>query len=330
MQTRLQGTPCLVAGRAILLVFQNTVLDAPCHAVKEEGCSCHLRSGIVDVAHQAGVPESVLMLTFQQRLAHQDKVLLQLLVGFLLGRQYVHAAHQGGIDPPVATTPVAVLAVLLLIGRHIVLVAPPETFLHVEATASAGVACPVVATHGIVQVFLVFRDGIHLHIDRHRHLDGINPCPVVDAVGAYLIVQVLTGKLQRSITCQLVQFDIRLSATLVVSIRSLHATTGHPLVMVCPSLGIVEIAFVGVDAIESHQSFVIDGTGPQVAFTHPLDKSRNGGVTVLGHKVVVGFLCCLQHLLLSGDSQGHAECENCKNCFLHSCFFVFDLFCLPS
>ena len=179
-----------------MLVLQDTLLDAPRHAIEEEGCSCHLWGRIVDIRNQTGVPESIGMLALQQAFAHQDEVLLQGFVFLALGREVVHATHQGGIDPSVATTPIAVVAILLLIGRHIVLVAPPESFLHIEATTSEGVARPVVALHGIVEILLVFRDGIHLGIDRHGHLDGINPRPVVDAVGTYLIVQVLTGQVQ--------------------------------------------------------------------------------------------------------------------------------------
>ena len=202
------------------------------------------------------------MLTIQQCLAHQDKVFLQLLIGLLLGRQHVHAAHQGRIDPSVATAPVAVLAVLLLVGRHIVLVAPPKSLLHIETAASTGVARPFVAAHGIVQVLLVLRKRVHLYIYRHCHLDGINPCPVVDAVGAYLIVQVLTGLFQRTLAREQMVFYVGLFAALVVGIGSLDAATSHPLVMVNPSLGIVEVALVCVDTVKRHQSLVIDRTRP--------------------------------------------------------------------
>ena len=196
VQTRLQGAPCLVASGTILLVLQNTLLDAPRHAIEEEGCSCHFRGRIVDIRYQTGMPESIGMLTLQQAFAHQDEVLLQGFVFLALGREVVHTANQGCIDPAVATTPIAILAIFLLIGRYIVLVAPPESFLHIEATTPEGVARPVVTLHGVVEIFLVFRDGIHLYIYGHGHLDGINPCPVVDAVGTYLIVQILTGQVQ--------------------------------------------------------------------------------------------------------------------------------------
>ena len=93
-------------------------------------------------------------------------------------------------------------------------------------------------------------------------------------------------------------FDVRLFATLVVCIRGLNTPTSHPLVMVNPALGIVEVALVRVDAIKRHQSFVIDGTRPEVALAHSFDKGGNGGVAILCHEVVVGLLGSLQDFLL--------------------------------
>ena len=244
------------------------------------------------------MPESIGMLTLQQAFAHQDEVLLQGFVFLALGREVVHTANQGCIDPSVATTPIAVVAILLLVGRHIVLVAPPESFFHIEAATTEGVARPVVTLHGVVEILLIVSDGIHLYIYGHGHLDGINPCPVVDAVGTYLIVQILTGQVQRPLTRELMVFDVRLFATLVVCIRGLNTPTSHPLVMVNPALGIVEVALIWVDAIKRHQSFVIDGTRPEVALAHSFDKGGNGRVAILCHEVVVGLLGSLQDFLL--------------------------------
>ena len=179
MQTTLQRLPRFVARSGILLLLEQSLLDAPCHAIEEQGRTRHLGIRVIDNAHQTGAPESVGVLTSLQRLAHQEEVLLQFLILFALLVEHAHGTYQSCIDPAVATTPVAVLAVLLLIGRHIVLVAPPQSFLDVEATAATLVAAPAVALHGIVQIALVLGDGVHLDIDGQCHLDGVNPRPVV-------------------------------------------------------------------------------------------------------------------------------------------------------
>ena len=87
MQTRLQGAPCLVAGGTIVLVLQDTLLDAPCHAIEEEGCSCHLWGGIVDIRNQTGVPEAVGMLALQQASLIRMKSFFKSLYSLLLGER---------------------------------------------------------------------------------------------------------------------------------------------------------------------------------------------------------------------------------------------------
>ena len=84
--------------------------------------------------------------------------------------------------------------------------------------------------------------------------------------------------------------DIGLLAALVVGIGIIHAATGCPLVIVCPAVGIVEVALLRVYLVERHQSFVIYGTGPKVARAYLLDIGVEGWVTVLRHEVVVGAL----------------------------------------
>ena len=234
METTLQSLPSLVAGRTVLGIFQQTMLDAPCHAIEEEGRTCHFRAGIVCITNQAGVPESVVVLAFQQCLAHQEKVFFQFLVFFALHGQLVHAAYQGSIHPAVASAPVAVLSVLLLIWSHIVLVAPPEAFLHVEASSSTFVARPAVALHSIVEIALVLGLCVHLDIDRHGHLDGVNPCPIVVSASCHLLLQIFLGGFKRAFFGQEVILNIGLLATLVVGIGCLGTVARCPLMEVCP------------------------------------------------------------------------------------------------
>ena len=72
----LQCRPGAVAGGSVLLGGQQSLADAPAHAVEEEGGARELGAGIV-VADEADVPQSVLALAFEQGLAHTHEVLAQ-------------------------------------------------------------------------------------------------------------------------------------------------------------------------------------------------------------------------------------------------------------
>ena len=269
-----QPLPGAVAYGLILLSLQVSLLDAPGHTVEEKRRARHLLAAIVGVGYQAGVPQSVLLaLTVFESLAHQQEVFLQFLVVFVLRRKLVHAAHQGSIHPSVASAPVAVLAVGCLIGGHIVLVAPPETFLHVEEAASQCVTTPAVHLHGVVGILAVAGDLVHLHVEGHGHLDGVDPCPPA-VQGAFslwlllvgclhLLVEVFDDELDFLFAAHLIiTVHVGLSAALVVGIVGLHAVAGCPFVERCPAVGIVGVARVGVNLIEGHQSFVVHGARP--------------------------------------------------------------------
>ena len=170
--------PGTVANRTVDLGLEIAFLDAPCHAVEEEGCARHLLAAKVGVRDEAGIPETVfLSLAVLQGFAHDQEVFLELLVILILWREEVHAAHEGGIDPAVATTPVAVLAIGGSVGGHIVLVAPPQAFFLVEESASERVTAPEVHLHGVVGIFALTRHLVGLHIDGHGHLDSVDPGP---------------------------------------------------------------------------------------------------------------------------------------------------------
>ena len=193
---------------------------------------------------------------------------------FVLWREQVHAAYQGGIDPAVAAAPITVLAIRRRVGSHIVLVAPPESFLHVEESTSEGITAPGVHPHSVVGIFAVARSFIDLHIERHRHLDSVDPGPpaVEGPLGLrllrvgclHLVVEVLDDACDLLVTATLeVTVGIGLSAALVVGIVRLHTVAWLPFVECCPTVGIVDVATVLVNLVECHQSFVIHGSRPQ-------------------------------------------------------------------
>ena len=183
----------------------------------------------------------------------------------------VHAAYEGSIDPTVASAPVAVLAVGRLIGSHVVLVAPPEPLLLVEESTGKGVTAPAVHHHRVVGIAAVACDLVDLHIERHRHLDGIDPSPPTKefAVGLrigcrHLVVQILDhlGNLLLATTLH-IALGIGLAAALVVGIVGLHTVAGCPLVKLRPAIGVVDVARIRVNLIECHQSFVVDSPRPK-------------------------------------------------------------------
>ena len=294
-----EGSPGTIADGTIDSRFEVTLLDAPRHTVEEERGARHLLATIVGIRDETRVPQSVFSaLTLAERLTHQQEVLLQLLIILVLWREQVHATHEGRIHPTVAATPVAVLAVGGGVGRYVVLIAPPETLLRIEETTSEGVTRPEVHLHRVVGVAAFARHLIGLHVDGHRHLDGIDPRPpaVERPLGLrlllvgrlHLVVEVLQNWLDLLVAATLhITVEVGLSAALVVGIVGLHTVAGGPLVEVAPAVGIVDVARILVDLIERHQSLVIHGTCPQRRGSHTVDVGGQCGVGILDHKVIV-------------------------------------------
>ena len=300
--------PGAVADRTVDVGLEVALLDAPRHTVEEECGARHLLAAIVGVRDETRVPQTVLCaLTLTERLAHQQEVLLELLIIFVLFRQQVHAAHEGGIHPAVAAAPVAVLAVGRLIGCHIVLVAPPEPLLRVEESAGEGVTGPEVHLHRVVGVFALAGHFVGLHIDGHRHLDGVDPRPpAVERpfglrlliVGClHLVVEVFQYRFDLFVAAALhITVEVGLSAALVVGIVGLHAVAGGPFVETAPAVGIVDVARVFIDLVEGHQSFVVHGAGPERGGPHAVDVGGQCGVGILDHEVVVHLTEGLHHV----------------------------------
>ena len=230
-----------------------------------------------------------------------------MLIILVLWREQVHATHEGRIHPTVAATPVAVLAVGSGVGSHVVLIAPPESLLRVEESTSKGVTGPQVHLHCVVGVSAFARYLISLHVDGHRHLDGIDPRPpAVERpfglrlliVGClHLVVEVLEYGLDLLLATALhITVEVSLSAALVVGIVGLHTVARGPLVEVTPAVGIVDVTCIIVDLVEGHQSFVIHGACPQRRRTYTVDVGGQCGVGILDHEVVVHFTQRLHHV----------------------------------
>ena len=212
-----------------------------------------------------------MLLATQQRLAHSDEVAAQKvafphLVACLWSLVLVHClqtSYKSGIYPPVSTTPIALFAIGFAVRWHEILVAPPQAFLLVEEPTGQRVARPTIHFHGMFHVSVICRDGCHLRIDGHCHLNGINPRPPTDLC-AHLVLQVkLCGKQFFFASHLLVAHQIGLRTALVVSIARLNAIARSPLMEVSPAIHIVCIALLRVHFVESHQSFVVNRTRPK-------------------------------------------------------------------
>ena len=97
----------------------------------------------------------------------------------------------------------------------------------------------------MVAIFRIARQLVDLNIQRHGHLDGVNPCPpaIQRTIGLlrigrhHLVIQIGNDVLQFLAPVGLDdrhQFDIRLRAALVISIAGVYAVAWCPLVEVCP------------------------------------------------------------------------------------------------
>ncbi len=287
----LDGGPCLVADGPVLLGFEQSVPDAPAHAVEKQCRACKLLALIV-VRHQAHVPQAVLALARGEGLAHHDEVFFEFLVVLVFLADGLHHADQCRVHPSVAAAPVAILAVGLFVGRHVVFVAEPESVAGVEQSASAFVACPTVTLHGIVHILALAGELVHHGIERHGHLYGVYPCPVVMSSGGHLVVEVLPEVAQQ-LFLRLPrigqQLDIGLPATLVVGIGGAYAVARCPLMEIGPCHGVVDISLLRVYGLQGHETLVVHGAGPQAARSLLLDEGGTCGIGILGHEVIVGF-----------------------------------------
>ena len=299
-----QCLPSLVAGRTVAGGSEQSVKDTPTHAVEEERGARHLRTAIGSRRVKADIPKAISTLAMQQSLGHSEEVLLQQFVFFRVLIEDIHTPQQGRVDPTVAPTPIAVVAILLAVGRHIVLVTPPQSVLFIEESASTGVAAPQIAVDGIVEIAAVAGKTVILHIHRHRHLYGVYPCPVVIASGSYLVLKVsfdATG--HQRVARHSVALKISLSTALVVGIGGRDAVAWCPVVEGSPPVGIIEIALSWVDGIECHKTFIVHGTCPQRARPHLLHKGRPRRVGIHPHEAVVDTASQGQHAVGTGLCQ---------------------------
>ena len=305
--------PGLVAGRPIVSGGEQSVAYAPAHAVEEERRARHLRTAIGSRRVKADIPEAVGTLTVQQRLGHCEEVLLQQLVFFRVVVEDIHAPQQGRVDPTVAPAPIAVVAILLTVWWHIVLIAPPQSVLFVEESPTAGVAAPQIAVDGIVEIAAVAGKTVILHIHRHSHLYGIDPCPIVIASGSHLVFKVsLDATDHQRVARHSVALKISLSATLVVGIGGGYAVAWRPVVEGAPPVSIIEIALSRVDGVECHKPLVVHGACPQRARPHLLHKGRPRRVGIYRHEAVVDTAGQSQHAVGAGlcqQGQGAQETE---------------------
>ncbi len=214
------------------------------------------------------VPEAVLTLTFHKRGTHVLKVFLILFAVGVIGRNLVEHSHESGHYPAVAARPVAVFAVGLLVGGHKVGVAPPQAIFLVVKTAGEGVAGPGIHLVGFLSISGVASSGREFGEDRHAHLYGVNPCPVVNlrSVDEHVHCRLGLGE-HFGTRGETIEVDVDLCGAIIVGIAGGGVITTHaPLEAVGPRVGIIVISVVGIYGMQGHQSLEIYRTGPDVGF----------------------------------------------------------------
>ena len=54
-----------------------------------------------------------------------------------------------------------------------------------------------------------------------------------------------------------------------------------------PAVGIFKIPLIGIDGVEVHKTFIVDGARPEIACAFLLDESRFRRVGILSYEIVV-------------------------------------------
>ena len=107
---------------------------------------------------------------------------------------------------------------------------------------------------------------------------------------------------------EFVEVDVGLRAAVVVGVACGGVVLAHaPLVEVGPLPRVVVVAVVGVDGVEGHESFVVDGAGPDVRFVDLLARvvGHDGRrVGIFAHEVAVGAHQGGEGLLAGGEFLG--------------------------
>ena len=103
--------------------------------------------------------------------------------------------------------------------------------------------------------------------------------------------------------------DVCLLAALVVGIGVVNTMASRPFVIVCPAVGVVDVALLFVDLIQGHKTFIIHGTRPEVARTSFVDVGVECRITVFLHEIIVGAVHQVKDVVLGfyGDDATEGE-----------------------
>ena len=147
--------------------------------------------------------------------------------------------------------------------------------------------------------------------NRHSHLHGINPVPIIDLIGnhhridrGFDVDDIPLGFLG----VELIKIEISLTGTLIVGITGLppvFSSAKFPIMLVSPFQCIVEITLLRVDFPQIDKPLVIIGTSPYVGFIIAFTRrigNRLSGIAPLLHKIIVGQTKRFQDIFFFGLS----------------------------
>ena len=175
-----QGLPAFKHSRQVDFGRQNTVAYAPGHAKNEKSCSRSLFASEMFGIVQADIPVAVFALACQQSFGHSLEIFQILIPVFFVGGSDFHIPGQGRVHPAVAPGPITVFPVGLGIGRTEIGISPPKPLFGIVQTLRAvTVASEHIHLVCFFVVTLIAGELPQLRKDRHGHLYGIYPGPVV-------------------------------------------------------------------------------------------------------------------------------------------------------
>ena len=140
------------------------------------------------------------------------------------------------------------------------------------------------------EIPFIFFNCPQLGKNRHSHLYGIHPIPVINHIrGKHIIDKFFNMGFPHSLRrIEHIHIQIRLSATLEISMPFLLLFRCFPSVMVPPIFSIFEPTLILMLAIERHQPLIIDTTSPYLTGTFFV--AHIGFGTYIGictHKVII-------------------------------------------
>ena len=216
----------------------------------------------------------------------------------------VEGAHEGRYDPTIAPRPITIFAIWRFIRGHKILITPPKTVFGVKKPlATMFVFGEIIEVEHFLKIAIVFVLHTQTSKNRHGHLEGINPPPIIFFIAVDHVIHrcfyggnaFSFGRIHQK------KVEIDLPTGLVVAVAGGCAVAQIPFVFFAPFEGIIQIFLFWINFIKSHQAFVIDGTSPNIGRSGFVGgPNRFEWVGPLFHEISIGEAHFCHNCLLFG------------------------------